>query len=79
MIEAIKLQQSDLNDRQTAAEFGKFANAKYYLTGRLYEVMHTISHDQKKREFHLFVDLLELETLVSRFACDVVVTKYIER
>ena len=48
-------------------------------TGRLYEVLHAISRDEKKREFHLFVDLLHIETLVSRFACDVVVTKYIQR
>jgi hypothetical protein len=78
MIESLRQQQSDLNDRETAAQFGKFANAKYYLVGRLYEVMHTITLNQKKREFHLVVDLLRLETLESRFVCDVVVTKYME-
>jgi hypothetical protein len=79
MIESIKLQQSDLNDKQGAAAFGKFANAKFYLVGRLYEVTHEISRTQKKQEFHLVVDLVETETLISRFACDVAVTKYMER
>ena len=79
MIEAIKRQQSDLNDQETRAEFGKFANAKYYLVGRIYDVPHEISLSEKKRDFHLFIKLLQLETLETRFSCDVVVTKYQEK
>lgn len=79
MVEAIKKQHSDLNDQETRAEFGKFANAKYYLVGRIYDVMHPISLSEKKRDFHLFVKLMQVETLEARFSCDVVVTKYMEK
>jgi hypothetical protein len=78
MIEALKRQHSDLNDPATRAEFGKFANARSYLVGRMYDVTHAISLSQKKREFHLVVDLVDPQTLVSSFACDVAITKYME-
>jgi len=78
MIESLNLQNTDLNDPKTRGEFGKFANAKYYLVGKLYEVEHYIQKDKKKREFHLFIDLLKLETLESAFTADVVITKYME-
>ncbi len=79
MIEAIKRQHSDLNDQETRAEFGKFANAKYYLAGEITDVLHAVSLTKKKRDFHLFIKLLQLETLETRFSCDVVVTKYMEK
>lgn len=78
MIESLELQNSDLNDPATRGKFGKFANAKYYLVGKLYERQHYVQEDKKKREFHLFIDLLELETLESVFTGDVVITKYME-
>jgi hypothetical protein len=78
MIESLKLQNSDLNDPATRGQFGKFANAKYYLVGKLYQVEHYIDKQSKKREFHLFVDLLTLETLESVFTGDVVVIKYMQ-
>jgi hypothetical protein len=78
MIESLKLQNSDLNDPATRGQFGKFANAKFYLVGKLYQVEHYIQKNSKKREFHLFVDLLTVETLESVFTGDVVVVKYMQ-
>ena len=54
-------------------------NASYYLVVKLDEVEHYITTRRKKREFHLFIDLLELETLESVFTADVQVTKYMSR
>ena len=78
MIASLELQNSDLNDPATRGQFGKFANAKYYLVGKLYAVEHYIEAKSKKREFHLFVDLLTLETLESVWSGDVVVVKHME-
>jgi hypothetical protein len=78
MIESLELQNSDLNDPETRGKFGKFANAKYYLVGKLFEVQHYITEGNKKREFHLVIDLLDVETLESVFTGDVVVTKYMK-
>ena len=75
MIERLKLQNSDLNDPETRGRFGKFANARYYLVGKLYEVQHYTGPKAKKREFHLVVELLDVETLESVFASEVLVTK----
>jgi hypothetical protein len=78
MIASLELQNSDLNDPATRGQFGKFANAKYYLVGKLYAVDHYIDKQSKKREFHLFVDLLLLETLDSVWSGDVVVVKHMD-
>jgi hypothetical protein len=75
MIERLKLQNSDLNDPETRGRFGRFANAKYYLVGRLYEVQHYTGQRSKKREFYLLVELLDVETLESVFASEILLTK----
>lgn len=76
MIASLELQNSDLNDPSTRGQFGKFANAKYYLVGKIYENQHYINETSKKREFFLVVDLVELETLESVFTSRVFVIKY---
>ncbi|MEM7233984.1 MAG: hypothetical protein AAF517_17530 [Planctomycetota bacterium] len=79
LLERLELQQSDLHDPASRAKLGRLANAKYYLSGRLSDVTHQPSRDEMVREFHLFVDLLDIETTVSRFHKKLTVTKVMKK
>jgi uncharacterized protein (TIGR02722 family) len=74
MIAEIKRQQSDAYDPQRLARYGKQLGAQYFVTGKVYGNREQVKQE-KRQQYFLFVQVIEVETSAIKFQSEAPVTK----
>ncbi len=74
MISEIKRQQSDAYDPQRLARYGKQLGAQYFVTGKVYGNREQVKKE-KRQQYFLFVQVIEVETSAIKFQSEAPVTK----
>ncbi|MFU8804581.1 MAG: penicillin-binding protein activator LpoB [Bradymonadaceae bacterium] len=74
LIAEIKRQQSDAYDPQRLARYGRQLGAQYFVTGKVYDVAERV-RDQRRVQYFMFVQVIEVETGQIRFQNESKLTK----
>ncbi len=74
MIAEIKRQQSDAYDPQRLAQYGNQLGAQYFVTGKVYGNREQVDKE-KRQQYFLFVQVIEVETSAIKFQNEAPVTK----
>ncbi len=74
MIAEIKRQQSDAYDPKRLASYGNQLGAQYFITGRVQGVREQVKKE-KRQQYFMFVQVLEVETSAIKFQYEAEVTK----
>jgi hypothetical protein len=78
MMREVRFQQSDAIDPTTAARIGRQLGAKYYFTGKIGAVDERLKK-QRRVQYSLFLQVIEVETSRVRFQNETVRSKAIKR
>jgi penicillin-binding protein activator len=74
LIAEIKRQQSDAYDPQRLAHYGRQLGAQFFVTGKVYDVAERV-RDQRRVQYFMFVQVIEVETGQIRFQNESSLTK----
>lgn len=61
LIEEVRRQQADAYNPSEIAHYGRMMGAQYFVTGRVYDVAEKVD-DQRRVQYFLFVQVIEVET-----------------
>ena len=74
LIDEVRRQQNDAYDPQAIAHYGRQMGAQYFITGRVYDVADRID-DQRRVQYFLFVQVINVETGQIHFQHESGITK----
>ena len=74
LIDEVRRQQNDAYDPSAIAQYGRQLGAQYFLTGRIYDVAER-SGDQRRIQYFLFVQVVNVETGQIHFQNESAITK----
>lgn len=78
LIAEIKRQQSDAYDPNRLARYGRQLGAQYFVTGKVYDVAERV-RDERRVQYFMFVQIIEVETGQIRFQHESKLTKALKR
>ncbi len=74
LIAEIKRQQSSAYNPQRLAQYGRQLGAQFFVTGKVYDVAERVK-DERRVQYSMFVQVIEVETGVIKFQNEAMVTK----
>jgi PBP1b-binding outer membrane lipoprotein LpoB len=74
LIAEIKRQQSDAYDPSRLAGYGRQVGAQYFVTGKVYDTAERVE-DERRVQYFMFVQVIDVETGITKFQNESKITK----
>lgn len=74
LIAEVKRQQSDAYDLERLSQYGNQLGAQYFVTGKVYDTAERVE-DERRVQYYMFVQVLEVETGSIKFQNEAKITK----